>query len=307
MTGDDRDSMMDSLRAAADIVGVASTTTSTDQGADCVIDTYQPDTDGVSWQVQGCSYEKFPGLVSLGISRTGPTDDPPPLIDPTIATVADTIDGSVTFVEVRLGEPGAGSVDPASLRASQPPSSGSSPLLTRWPAGRSPDGRRFPVRARCCCRGRPGRRGPCPTASPCSPGRVAGERRPDRPPGADQRMVAADLHRPVRRGRLDRTDDLVVAVVLDRLAGRPRPGDVDRRLLTAVHPRTDRRFRPHRPPVRLHDHRGGGRHRRGRCDDHRTGPAAPPARRARPGPRLGPRPVLPPRRGGRFGTDPRPP
>ena len=115
MTGDDRDSMMDSLRAAADIVGAASTTTSTDQGADCVIDTYQPDTDGVSWQIQGCSYERFPGLVSLGISRTGPTDVQPPLIDPTIATVADTIDASVTFVEVRLGEPGA---DQSTLRLS---------------------------------------------------------------------------------------------------------------------------------------------------------------------------------------------
>ena len=101
----DRDSMLDSLRAAGGIVGVASTTTSTDQGADCVIDTYQPDSNGVSWQVQGCSYDKFPRLLSLGVSRTGPTDEPPALIDPTIATVADTIGGSVTFVEARLAEP----------------------------------------------------------------------------------------------------------------------------------------------------------------------------------------------------------
>jgi hypothetical protein len=115
MTGDDRDSLIDSLRDAADIVGVASRSTSTDQGADCVIDSYQPDTDGVSWQIQGCSYETFPDLVSLGISRTGPSDVQPPLIDPTIATVADTIDASVIFVEVRLAEPGA---DQSTLRLS---------------------------------------------------------------------------------------------------------------------------------------------------------------------------------------------
>jgi hypothetical protein len=105
MTRDDRDSMMGSLRAAADIDGTPSTTTSADQGADCVIDTYPAHQDGVSWQVQGCSYETFPGMVSLGISRTGPTDAPPALLDPTIATVADTIDASVTFTEVRFGEP----------------------------------------------------------------------------------------------------------------------------------------------------------------------------------------------------------
>jgi hypothetical protein len=115
MSGDDRDSMMDSLRTAADIVGVVSTTTSTDQGADCVIDSYQPDTGGVSWQVQGCSYDRFPRLLSLGITRTGPTDVPPAPIDPTISTVAATIDASVTFVEVRLGEPGA---DQSTLRYS---------------------------------------------------------------------------------------------------------------------------------------------------------------------------------------------
>jgi hypothetical protein len=115
MTGEDRDAMMRSLQVAADIDGVASRTESTDQGADCIIDTYPPDADGISWQLQGCSYAKFPRLLSLGISRTGPTDDPPTAIEPTIAAVADTIDGSVTFVEVRFGEPGA---DESTLRLS---------------------------------------------------------------------------------------------------------------------------------------------------------------------------------------------
>ena len=48
MTGDGRDPTMGSLRAAAGIGGVASTTASTDQGADCVIDRYPPDHHGVS-------------------------------------------------------------------------------------------------------------------------------------------------------------------------------------------------------------------------------------------------------------------
>ena len=128
MSRDDRDSMMDSLRAAAGIVGVASTTTSTDQGADCVIDTYQPDRDGVSWQVQGCSYDKFPGLLSLGISRTGPTDDPPH------TDRSDDRHGrrrrstaSVTFVEVRFGRTRPGRLDAASVGASQTAGSASSP------------------------------------------------------------------------------------------------------------------------------------------------------------------------------------
>ena len=43
MSRDDRDSVMSSLRAAADIAGAPSRSTSTDQGADCVIDTYPPD------------------------------------------------------------------------------------------------------------------------------------------------------------------------------------------------------------------------------------------------------------------------
>jgi len=105
MTADGRDSVLGILRSAAGIVGVASSATSTDQGADCVIDTYPPDSSGVSWQVQGCSYDKFPRLVSLGLSRTGPSDDPPAPVDPTAVTVAETVDGSVTFVEVRFGEP----------------------------------------------------------------------------------------------------------------------------------------------------------------------------------------------------------
>ena len=125
---------------------------------------------------------------------------------------------------------------------------------------------------------------------------VNGDR--DRPPGTDQRVVAAALHRPVRRGRLDRPDDLVVAVVLDRLAGRPRPGDPGRRLHdTCSHPERIDRLRS--APA------AGSRTRPspwrscivvGRLDDRRAVPAAPPPRRAGPGPRLGPRPVLPPRR-----------
>ena len=116
MSRADRDSVMSSLRAAADIDGEPSRSTSTDQGADCIIDTYPPDAAGVGWQVQGCSYDKFAGLLSLGISRTGPTDDPPQaLIDPTLAPVAATIDGAVSFVEVRFGEPGQ---DGSTLRLS---------------------------------------------------------------------------------------------------------------------------------------------------------------------------------------------
>ena len=105
MSRDDRDTMMSSLRDAADLDGEASRTTSNEQGADCVIDAYPADRTGVSWQVQGCSYDTFPGLLSLGISRSGPTEDPPPTVDPTIAAVADALDGSVTFVEVRFGKP----------------------------------------------------------------------------------------------------------------------------------------------------------------------------------------------------------
>ena len=105
MTSDSRDAMLNTLRSAAGIVGVASSATSTDQGAACVIDTYPADNSGVSWRVQGCSYDKFPRLVSLGVSRTGPTNDPPSPVDPTAVTVAETVGGSVTFVEVRFGEP----------------------------------------------------------------------------------------------------------------------------------------------------------------------------------------------------------
>src|SRR3954468_19818114 len=116
MAHDDRDTVMGSLRAAADISGTPSRSTSTDQGADCVIDTYPPDRAGVGWQVQGCSYDKFAGLVSLGISRTGPSVDPPQdLIDPTLALVAVSTDASLTFVEVRFEEPGE---DGSTLRLS---------------------------------------------------------------------------------------------------------------------------------------------------------------------------------------------
>ena len=98
---------MSSLQAAAHISGEPSQSTSTDQGADCIIDTYPPDGAGVGWQIQGCSYDKFAGLLSLGVSRTGPTDKAPQaLIDSTLSPVASTIDGTLSFVEVRFGEPG---------------------------------------------------------------------------------------------------------------------------------------------------------------------------------------------------------
>jgi hypothetical protein len=116
MSRDDRDSVMASLRAAADIAGEPSRSTSAQQAADCVIDTYPPDRTGVGWQVQGCTYAKFPGLLSLGVSRTGPSDDAPTaLIDPTLTPVAAAIDGAVSFVEVRFGDPGK---DGSTLRLS---------------------------------------------------------------------------------------------------------------------------------------------------------------------------------------------
>ena len=135
MTGDDRDSMMDSLRAAADIVGVASTTTSTDQGADCVIDTYQPDTDGVSWQIQGCSYEKFPRLAVARHLAHRPDRR---------SAAADRSDDrhgrrhDRRLGDLRRGAPRGtrrGSVDPASLRASRHPARVRARLPTRSAGG----------------------------------------------------------------------------------------------------------------------------------------------------------------------------
>jgi hypothetical protein len=100
----DRDAAITDLAAAARIDGTAKRTDDTDQGADCVLDTYTaPD---VRWQVQGCSYQQFPRMVALGISSSGQSSAPQAALDTTISTLVDVLGAEVTYSEARLGAPG---------------------------------------------------------------------------------------------------------------------------------------------------------------------------------------------------------
>lgn len=101
-----RDSLLAELAVAAGITDTATRTSSSQDGADCAIDTYPTTQASVGWVVQGCSYERFPQLVALGVSRTAASSQPPTVLDATMTSFIDTLDGTISFAEVRLGSPG---------------------------------------------------------------------------------------------------------------------------------------------------------------------------------------------------------
>lgn len=103
----DRDDLLAQLATAAGASGSPQRRSSVDNGADCVTDTYGPDTAGVTWRVNACGYPRYPQLVAVGVSRTGPSSEPPGLVDPTITLLAELLDANPASVEVRLGPPGA--------------------------------------------------------------------------------------------------------------------------------------------------------------------------------------------------------
>lgn len=102
----DRDSLLVELAAAAGITDTATRTSSSQDGADCAIDTYPSTQASVRWVVQGCSYERFPQLVALGVASTAASSQPPTVLDATMTSFIDTLDGTISFAEVRLGSPG---------------------------------------------------------------------------------------------------------------------------------------------------------------------------------------------------------
>lgn len=104
MVDRDRDAAIADLAAAAGLDGTAERTHDTDQGADCVLDTYTAS--DVTWQVQGCNYEQFPRMVALGVSSSGHSSAPYEGLDATISTLVDVLAAEVTYTEVRLGAPG---------------------------------------------------------------------------------------------------------------------------------------------------------------------------------------------------------
>lgn len=105
MSNDDRDTVLAAVAAATRVTGSPQRTASLEQAADCVIDTY-PASDGVEWTIQGCSYERFPRMLAVGVSRTATTDEAPAVLDPTVTAIAAELDGTVTYSEVRFGAPG---------------------------------------------------------------------------------------------------------------------------------------------------------------------------------------------------------
>lgn len=94
------------LAAAARIDGPAERTARIDNGGECVTDRYPPDPAGAAWSVQGCAYPRYPQMIAVGITRTGPDADPPTAVDPTIGPLVELLDGELDYVEVRLGPPG---------------------------------------------------------------------------------------------------------------------------------------------------------------------------------------------------------
>lgn len=104
MSNDDRDTVLAAIADAAGATGTPSRTASNEEAADCVIDTYPGD--DVQWTIQGCSYQRFSQMIAVGVSRTAPSDTAPTVLDPTITSVIDELNGSITFSEARFGSPG---------------------------------------------------------------------------------------------------------------------------------------------------------------------------------------------------------
>lgn len=102
-----RDDVLDEMARAAGLDATPTTSTAVEQSADCVVRTFDADADGVEWRLQGCSYPRFPRMIAIGVTRTGPSEQAGATLDPTVAIVAGELAGQVSFSEATLGEPGA--------------------------------------------------------------------------------------------------------------------------------------------------------------------------------------------------------
>lgn len=105
-----RDDLLDQIAFTAGIAGWdAAVETSIVDAADCTVRRYSNGEVLPAWTVQGCSFDQFPNMVSIGVSRTATVTVTPVGVDPSVASVAADVDGEISSVTVTFGAPEPGS------------------------------------------------------------------------------------------------------------------------------------------------------------------------------------------------------
>jgi len=100
------DSILDELAAAAELSDLAvSVQQETVGNGDCTERTFTTPTNETTWKLSGCRYSDFAGMFAVAVERSGTCVNAPPLVDPSVAAVASSVDGKVTAVSVVFDHP----------------------------------------------------------------------------------------------------------------------------------------------------------------------------------------------------------
>lgn len=112
----ERDTLLDQIAFEAGVAGTQpQIESSTVDAADCVVRTYPRSDNGDEWLIQGCSFDQFSNMVSIGITRTSALDDPITGLDPSIATVIANLDADLGEIAITFGAPEPGSTSTLSM------------------------------------------------------------------------------------------------------------------------------------------------------------------------------------------------
>lgn len=97
---------LDELAAAADINDwVVSERQETVSNGECIERVLTNAATTTTWKLSGCAYPDFAGMFAVAVERSGVFANAPSPVDPTVATVASSLDGEVTAVSVFFGPP----------------------------------------------------------------------------------------------------------------------------------------------------------------------------------------------------------